>query len=1021
MLELKDLSKTYKPKKGVPVQALKGINLSFDETGLVFVLGKSGSGKSTLLNLIGGLDSADEGEIIIKGKSSKDFNTADYDAYRNTYIGFVFQEYNILNEFTVGENIMLALELQNKKADRQKLDEILKEVDLEGYADRKPNELSGGQKQRVAIARALIKQPQILMADEPTGALDSNTGKAILETLKRLSQNKLVIIVSHDREFAEEYGDRIIELADGEVISDTAGNVVNNSQKIVEKEPFIRSRLPYRRALKMGASGVKNKPLRLIITIILCMVSFTMFGVVDTVNSYNAKKVAVNSYIEASDYDVSAFTAYAKNNNGWHQDTNGASEQDVERLKEKTGIDYVGATYLNDINGCNLELVSKDKLIGNNSSIYYNQTIYGFFPASIDFFDTMGYEFVGELPMADNEIVITQYVLDQINVAGITVYTLSGSPLTYIPKALLPDLSRTAQSIADQGVYIKLDDDVYWKIVGVVDTKADALGKFDDLKPSDNRAETYQSLHIQDCVEHFRYGYHSLGYISQDNYNNIVNSHKPDTESWESFGAPAKGRIKVREGKNYVKFQFVASDKDFDKVKDIIWLDGKERTNLQDNEYVIGFNAAISLLQDEFLIESNIPYTHTKTYFEGIVSIKPMSFHSLIDSLGASRSEARFIACFEEAERISIEQLNIFKEFVYDKGEVALSHLYSELNVNTSYVEVNYAYAEKEFEKLEEKHWRMLYAGYLLRKTDWSFRYATIPGDVDSIVEFYMPCGYFQNVTGGRTGQMLENIDAKLIYILNKLNTLQEQKVIKYNLQYSYDDVSFFSKSAYEDSTIVGIYIPQDYFPCDNNSDAFVFNNNMYRDMEKVEPLLYSFLLAPMPTERTQLEKLMDIHYEEGERIMKMHNGIIIELDLVQVPINMLSFILLYAGLGLALFAVLMMGNYITVSISNKKREIGILRALGAKGSDVFSIFVNESIIIALINVVVSIVATVFACIGINVIIKNMTGVDLSVLNFGVRQIAIMILISLAVAIAASLIPIYRLSKKKPIDCIQDR
>ena len=224
MLEVKHLCKTYQTKKGVETRALNDVSIVFPETGLVFLLGKSGSGKSTLLNICGGLDNADSGEIVIMGKSSQEFAATDFDSYRNTFVGFVFQEYNILNEFTVEANIAIALELQNKKRDQEKIAELLKSVDLEEFAKRKPNTLSGGQKQRVAIARALVKEPRIILADEPTGALDSQTGKQVLDTLKKLSADKLVIVVSHDREFAELYADRIIELKDGEIISDISRN-----------------------------------------------------------------------------------------------------------------------------------------------------------------------------------------------------------------------------------------------------------------------------------------------------------------------------------------------------------------------------------------------------------------------------------------------------------------------------------------------------------------------------------------------------------------------------------------------------------------------------------------------------------------------------------------------------------------------------------------------------------------------------------------------------------------------------
>ncbi len=219
MFEIVNLKKTYVPKKGVPVEALKGIDLKFEDRGLVFILGRSGSGKSTLLHLMGGLDSITEGEVILNGVSTKNFKPADYDRYRSLYLGFVFQDYNLLSELTVEDNIALGLEVAGKKTEN--IEETLALVGLEGMGKRKPRELSGGQRQRVAIARAIAKDPGIILADEPTGALDEETGEAVLRLLKELSKEKLIIVVTHDRDFAREYGDRVIELSDGRVVSDT--------------------------------------------------------------------------------------------------------------------------------------------------------------------------------------------------------------------------------------------------------------------------------------------------------------------------------------------------------------------------------------------------------------------------------------------------------------------------------------------------------------------------------------------------------------------------------------------------------------------------------------------------------------------------------------------------------------------------------------------------------------------------------------------------------------------------------
>ena len=241
MLQIRDIRKTYSTGK-VRVEALKGISLDFPEKGLVFIVGKSGSGKSTLLNIIGGLDKMSSGEIVIDGKSTTQFSKSDFDAFRNYYIGFIFQDFNLIDEINVYDNIALALKIQSKGHDTNTIEDALKMVGLEGLGYRKPNELSGGQRQRVSIARALVKDPNIILADEPTGALDSKTGEALILTLKNLSRNKLVIVVTHDEDMALNYGDEIIEIKDGKIFN----HIVSNEElNVNHKEDILPNLVKY--------------------------------------------------------------------------------------------------------------------------------------------------------------------------------------------------------------------------------------------------------------------------------------------------------------------------------------------------------------------------------------------------------------------------------------------------------------------------------------------------------------------------------------------------------------------------------------------------------------------------------------------------------------------------------------------------------------------------------------------------------------------------------------------------------
>ncbi len=216
MLKVTDLVKVYKSKKGKEVRALDSISFSLPNKGLVFIVGKSGSGKSTFLNLLGGLDTPTNGEIEVLGNKLSSFSNDDFEKYRNTVIGFVFQDYLLINELTVEENIKLL----NSDLNDEELDTLLEQCEIKEYKYSYPQELSGGQQQRVAIARAISKKPKLLICDEPTGNLDSKTTRKIINIIKEVSKDILVVVVSHNLQQAQEYGDRIIELSEGKIISD---------------------------------------------------------------------------------------------------------------------------------------------------------------------------------------------------------------------------------------------------------------------------------------------------------------------------------------------------------------------------------------------------------------------------------------------------------------------------------------------------------------------------------------------------------------------------------------------------------------------------------------------------------------------------------------------------------------------------------------------------------------------------------------------------------------------------------
>ena len=380
MLELKNISKIYHTR-GFSQKALDGVSISFRENEFVSILGQSGGGKTTLLNVIGGLMRYDEGDLIIDGRSTKKFTDKDWDYYRNVRIGFIFQSYNLISHQSVLENVKLSLTLANKNTGdmEQKAINALERVGLKDHIHKKPAELSGGQMQRVAIARALVNDPQILLADEPTGALDSETSIEIMNLLKEIARDKLVIMVTHNKDLAEEYSTRIIGIKDGRIVSDSDPY---NKSDTTDKFKISKIALKLKTALGLSFNNLLNKKARTLLTAFAGSIGIIGIALILSISNGASdfieqnQKNALKSYpidIERSSVDLSSLGDMGDEEEN-NTDTSKVISNDIG-LKNRSKLSGTGPE--NDLEKFKTYLEANDKKlsedIGNHFISYsYN-------------------------------------------------------------------------------------------------------------------------------------------------------------------------------------------------------------------------------------------------------------------------------------------------------------------------------------------------------------------------------------------------------------------------------------------------------------------------------------------------------------------------------------------------------------------------------------------------------------------------------------------------------------------------
>lgn len=944
MLELKNIQKTYATKKGVSVHALNDVSIVFGETGLVFVTGKSGSGKSTLLNLIGGLDTYDGGDMIINQKSSQTFKQKDFDSYRNTMVGFIFQEYNILNEFTVAQNIGLALSLQGQKVTEDAINDLLIKLDIEGLGHRSPNELSGGQKQRVAIARALVKDPRIILADEPTGALDSTTGIQLLETLKRLSKDRLVIIISHDLEFAQKYADRIINFKDGEVEYDITytgkssaehlnleltdeGIIVQPKYQLTQKDlevinnylankqsstsikhskqstfqgfdqtdqssinvssksfSLIKSKLPFKASFLMAMNALTHKKLRLIFSIILSSIALVIFGTVDTLSNFSAEDKSYE-VVKNENYNHVVLSNYKKQGITWvyynKEDLDQASKLAVESTYEQVSL-------LPQIRSMHSMYLGYNLNYDPDNETYFDVFWYQMYTEMTDdYLLNSSFELHGNLPTSFDEVVIPKIAFEQFMGLG---YKDSNGVVTPIND--YDDII---------GKHLFLDTNIRFTVVGVIDYKIPH--NFGVLKNQlKSSSDTYNQLYweFQDALR-----FSTLGmFVMKPGYHARM--------------------LELESRKLYMDIL-----KDGDYVTSFYGIHPIAELNPESIKYFAGVNAN-NLGIDDIIIDNRkmrdlVHSTVSEAFYLEVRYnyLIDNYYEVLTDILVEKYPMYTAIEDIPEAERASLVH-NELRHFILEPSLEA-----------TLYQVVTDAYLEN--------NGPIIYDGLIRRSYNEpniqrQIRVVGYTDDSESFTQFFISSALFNEAV-----IPLEPIYSGLIVETANLSRNYFDQMIRQNLNMELD-----YKVAIADPAIQGI------------------------------------------------------------------------VDLSSNVYSMQQFFF-WTAVILASFAGLLMFSFISSSVSYKKQEIGILRAIGASSYDVLGIFSKQTFMISTMNAIISIVGTVFATSWINDAFNMGLRLPTTLFDFGVRQVILVTVLSMVIGYLSSALPVLKTASKKPIDAIKDK
>ena len=1079
MLELKNITKTY-GTTGEQVEALKGVSLKFRQSEFVSILGQSGCGKTTLLNIIGGLDRYTSGDLIINGKSTKKFKDRDWDAYRNYKVGFVFQSYNLISHQSVLSNVELALTIGGigKKERRQRAIKALEEVGLKDQIHKKPNQLSGGQMQRVAIARALVNNPDIILADEPTGALDTKTSIQVMEILKKISKDKLIVMVTHNPELAEQYSCRIIKILDGLITEDS--NPINDLDKQENKttNKIGKTSMRFWTAFRLSLNNLLTKKTRTILVAFAGSIGIIGIALIqavsngfqnyvdsiqeDTLKSYpltimqestditgvllsmtskdgksgNEGEVKEEQYITSMMSNLSTNDLRSFNNH--IKDNYSEVEKDISTIKYSYSVDPMIYTVdsvgqLSKLNPSNLF----DSMFGSSSMLSTYSAYASIYSQMLDNKEILNDSYdilAGRWPENYDELVI---VLSEPNsISDLLVYSLglrdteelntmvtkimngetvdiNNEPLTFTYEDLMNiDLrlikpADTYKYNSRYGVYEDMSEDekymqdlydnaVKLKIVGVVSTKEGVTSMA--LNPGVN----YTSDLIDYIVDYSK----DKDIVKKQLANtevDAISGSRFDSKETNSLGLDFKDIVSIDSNKLQNAFNIKIDQNDLQKQTEVYMADIANSLSTDTSKAKNDFSNSLSTMANGIM--KNVTVTITEQDIDTIVDSylnegEPSNIMANLETnyvIPKETFKTAYSGLLKGLLQMYIKANEAAKLMMSaNSNELSNLNMQGENNQISSMPEIPQGVTENSNISIPTGMENMNISETIVNSYLSS---APIQETIETMARV-MSEAVMKKVVLTKVGELTANLTNAFA---SSFNVDQEKISSAFKLKITEDEIKRIISAMFNKT--------------EKNAKTNLISLG-YQDKE--EPTYISFYFTSFDGKEHFLDFIDEYNKnvkEAGEEDKEINytdtTGIL--MDSVKTIVNAVTYVLIaFVSISLVVSS-FMIGIITYISVYERTKEIGILRAIGASKRNISSIFNAETFIIGLLSGLFGIGITYMFIPIINGVLHHFTGnITLSaVLNPG-NAIALVVL-SIVLTLIGGLIPAKAASKKDPV------